>query len=330
MRAEVERFAADVVDSYEKIQNLVDSITSWWSRVRSDILVEYPDFVDISAEKYFVAPPSFCSQIYSVGSCSFQSPFDYFGALPGASYLYSMELHDVYASYVQNITLASLETFNRAIQLRALLQDVPGISAISPNDYAPPEYRDFADSENVTMEEKRHKAEADAFIERQSVTLNLFAELQQNSNDEDDSEFTFNLSTSSFATSTNLDVLSWISLEESRIDWGEIFIVGIGRLSMLFLFFDYAWRFIQSYRAFQRFWGRSGVRLPVPDLRFDAKKQKSRERGRWLHRCVEYGWLISAVSSTVAIITIFVVALCLLCSATYVPVRKFIDSLRKP
>lgn len=323
MAAEVEQFAVDVVDAYEKIEKLVDSISSWWSRVRSDISVEYPDFIDISAENYFVSPPSFCSQVYSQGSCSIHSRFDSFGSLPGASYLYSMELHDVYVSYVQNITLASVETFNRALQLRALLQDVPGISAISPDDYAPPKYSDFADTENVTMEEKRHNAEADAFIERQSVTLNQFAELRQQSNDEDDSEFTFNVSSSSFATSTNLDVLSWISLEESRIDWGDVFIVGIGRLSMLLLIFDYAWRFIQSYRAFQRFWCRSGVRLPVPDLRFDAKKQQSRERGKWFHRFMEYGWLISTVSSTVVIFSIFVLAFCILCSATYVPVRNF-------
>lgn len=308
--SEAESFAVRVVNAYERLSNLVDSLTSWFDSRAT------PDFFDqVSLLDFFAAPPSFCSNVYQTGSCDFPS-LD-FDALPEARYLYPDELDLAYANFLHNMSLASVETFSRAVEMKeTLIAAVGGLATIS--DYSPPKYSAFGgDVDNVDEESERHQAEADAFVEQQANTLNS-ASLQSEFDNDDGSIYNFNLTEASDATSVDLlDVFSWITpLEESRVDWGEIFVVGMSRLTTLLLIFDYVWRVVQSYRVIQRFWGRSGVKLPRPDLRFDS----SDDRGQYCECLIKYVWLISTVSSSLIILIVLVIAACVVVTAAYQPI----------
>lgn len=188
------------------------------------------------------------------------------------------------------------------------------------DDYSPPAYSEFTDDatiETTADEEARHEEEADAFVARQAVTLQEMSELRQDVDDTPPS-YSFNLSDVSYAASIDQDSFDWVDLSESDVDFADLVLVGIGRLTSLLVLFDYIWRSFQSYRTVRRFWNRSGVRLPIADLRLDGGMLALDKEGTatWL---LKYAWLVSATASSVALLVAFVVAFCVIVTAAYVP-----------
>lgn len=188
------------------------------------------------------------------------------------------------------------------------------------DDYSPPAYSEFTDDttvETAADEEARHEEEANDFVARQAVTLQELSEMQQDAADTPPN-YALNLSDVSYAASIDPDSFDWVDLSESQVDFAELVLVGIGRLTSLLVLFDYIWRSFQSYRTVRRFWSRSGVRLPIADLRLDGGMLALDKQGTamWL---LKYAWLASATASSVALLIAFVVAFCVIVTAAYVP-----------
>jgi len=258
----------NVESAYDNTKYFYDGFNDWVSSAGIDT-TDAGDWLDLSLSDFTVAEPSWPS---GVGITTNIAP------VPGANYVYNA-VDEIFKAFLTNITLASLGTVDLANDWwDDLAEALDSFPAFSPDDYDPPEYSEFTDNDdagNVTQAAKQHEDESDAFLAKEAVALNAYAELEQYQ-DDDFSFQTYNFSISEEAyTLVSGLYFPFEPLSKSTIDF-DIWMISVGNIAGLFVVLDYVYRGYRSFVIFARFWGRASLAIPDADMRIDRDQVKCR------------------------------------------------------
>ena len=239
------------------------------------------------------------------------------GSVPGANALWNAVGGPIVAAFQRNITLAADFTTGLAAGWAA---DVGGLTAsfpgFSPDDYDPPQYSDYAPDENVTAARKRHDRESEEFVVAQATNLNAFAEVS--AYDDDDGGgfggFNFTLGEQAYNFVSGL-YFPFEPLRASNLNT-NVWLVEIGSVAELFVYFDFIYRGYQSLVIFARFWSRAGIRIPDVDMRADRDQVKFAFMSP-PHMVIH---LLTTPAVWAAILAIFAFVFVLYFCAVYIPV----------
>jgi len=147
---------------------------------------------------------------------------------------------------------------------------------LSPDDYNPPQYEDYATdgSTNTTEAQQNHEEASDEFIAEEAVALNAFAELEEEEGDDFSFDpFNFTLGDDAYNYVVNT-YFPFEPLSPSEVEF-DVWMLSLTHLANLLIIFDYVYRAYRSIYIFARFWSRSGLQIPDVDMRVDRDNAKT-------------------------------------------------------
>lgn len=253
---EAAAYQARVAAAFGKMVDFYDGVTGWIGRLGIDAPID--EWIDFGVQDFYAYPGSW------------PDPFPVV-PVPGAGALYPPSLQGVYDALLLNITAAAAATRARAAAFGEQLAGV--VDVVHSDDYDPPVYADYAPPAapaSVENASAAHASSADAFLKKQAVSLNAFAELSRSAAA---ALPRVNATRAVDAGASILDDLrrtwfDWAPLAGSEYDVDLLF-VSVGSVTSLLVLLDYCWRGFQTVRVFRRFLGRSAVALPRPDMSLD-------------------------------------------------------------
>jgi hypothetical protein len=253
-------FAEGVTSAYDNMAEFYNGFESWFNGIDVDPPTEA--WFGFSMSDFYAPEPSWPSA---------NGITDNLPSVPSTEYMWD-GVSQVVDGFVKNISLASVGTKKLAKEwyddLGEAIDELPALTA---DDYEPPQYADYSDDATVaneTSEMKKHKRESEEFVGKQAVSLNAFADLSQDA--DDDYNFpTFNFSVSDDAYSF-IDSLyfPFEPMSGSNVNF-KFLMLNVGDLSGMFVLFDYIYRGYRTLYIFGKFWRRSGLKIPDADMRTD-------------------------------------------------------------
>lgn len=255
--AEAAAYQARVGAAFSKMADFYDGVTGWIAKIGVSAPVD--DWFGFGLEDFYAAPGAWPDSFPEL-------------PMPGADALYPPSLRAVYDALLVNITAAAAATRKRAEAAAEALASVADL--VVADDYDPPSYADFAPPAapaTVANASAAHASAADAFLKKQAVTLNAFADLSNGASTT--SLPAINVSQAADAAQSVLDDLrrtwfDWAPLAGSSYDVDLVFL-SVSSVTSLLVILDYCWRTFQSARVVRRFLGRGAVALPRPDMSLD-------------------------------------------------------------
>jgi len=255
---EAAAYTQRVEKAFLKTAQFYNGVTGWIESLK--LKLPKDQWFNLGLDDFYPAGPSWPDGVL-------------FPPLPTASDLYPPSMELLFQQLLLNVSLASLESFAAAkLTIKSMAIQVSSLPALDlAGEYDPPEYADFADGDaDLEDVSAAHDAEADAFVQRQAVSLNAFAALKANA--QGDAAYSFarwnSTARGAAAQANTIDFGGWEDLSGPSYDV-RILLKAAGSVSQGLVLVDYAWRAYHTVATVQRFMKRSALNLPKPDLRQD-------------------------------------------------------------